>query len=369
MAEKKRVAIFIAFSGQGGVERMITNLARGMIDAGVAVDMVLIKARGEHIKAIPAEARVFRLKSKHTATSLLELIRYLRNERPDALLAVKHRAIKTAVLARRLAGLDIPLAGRLGTTVSAALEGRGALKQWLWYRAMRSSYRHVDTIVAVSQGVADDVHAITGLSAERPRVIRNPVITPELFQQAAEPLDHPWFSDSDIPVILGAGRLTRQKDFPTLLRAFALVRQQRPCRLMVLGEGNDRAKLEQLAGELGISDDVEMPGFVVNPFKFIARASLFVLSSLWEGSPNSLTEALALGTPVVSTDCPSGPKELLAGGRYGPLVQMGDHQAMAEAIIAILAQPLDKATLRAAVADYNRDACAAAYLQTLGIPV
>ncbi len=365
----KKVTIFVSFSGQGGVERMITNLAQGMIDAGVAVDMVLIKAKGEHIKAIPEQARIIKLSSRHTATSLFELIGYLRRERPDAILAVKHRAIKTAALACRLTGLNIPLAGRLGTTVSAALKGRSALKKWLWYRSMRNGYRHVDTIVAVSQGVADDVRTITALPDNRLRVVRNPVITPALYQQANETLDHPWFNDSNIPVILGAGRLTRQKDFPTLLRAFAKVRQQQPCRLMILGEGSDRAELEQLAGELGISDDFDMPGFVANPFKYIARVQLFVLSSRWEGSPNSLTEALALGTPVVSTDCPSGPIELLEKGKYGPLIEMGDHQGMAQAIISTLAKPLDKKTLQTAVTDYNRDKCATAYLQTLGIKV
>ena len=348
---------------------MITNLARGMIDAGVAVDMVLIKARGEHVKAIPAQAHVIRLHSRHTATSLFGLMRYLRRERPDALLAVKHRAIRTAVRARRLAGINIPLAGRLGTTVSAALDGCGILKRWLWYRAMRNSYRHVDTIIAVSQGVAEDVRAIAGLHAGRLRVIRNPVITPELYQQAGEALDHPWFSDHNIPVILAAGRLTRQKDFPTLLRAFALVRRQQSCRLVILGEGGDRHKLEQLVHDLGIGDDVQLPGFVANPFRYIARARLFVLSSRWEGSPNSLTEAMALGTPVVSTDCPSGPRELLAGGQYGPLVPIGDDQALAQAMIHTLAQPPDGQGLRVAVADYNHDTCAAAYLQTLGIPV
>jgi len=369
MPALKKIAIFVSFSGHGGVERMITNLAGGMINMGVAVDMVLIKSRGEYVKAIPAQTRIIELRSRHTSTAIFALVHYLRRERPDALLAVKHRAIQTAVLAKRLSGINIPLAGRLGTTVSAALEGRSALKKWFWYRAMRNSYRHVDSIIAVSQGVAEDIRSITRLPDERLRVIRNPVVTPELYQKAAEPLEHPWFNSDAAPVIIAVGRLTRQKDFPTLLRAFALVRQHQPCHLMILGEGNDRAKLEQLTEELGISTDVELPGFVINPFNYIARARLFVLSSRWEGSPNSLTEALALGTPVVSTDCPSGPQELLAGGRYGPLVQMGDHRAMAEAIIATLARPLDKATLQAAVSEYNRDTCAANYLQALGIQV
>lgn len=364
---QKRVAIFVSFSGQGGVERMITNLAQGMIDAGVAVDMVLIKAKGEHIKAIPSQARIIKLKSKHTFTSLFELVKYLKDDCPDALLAVKHRAIKTAVLARKLAGVSIPLAGRLGTTVSAALEGRSAMKKWAWYRSMRKTYLNVDTIVPVSEGVADDVRQITQLPDAQIRVIRNPVITPALYKKAAAALDHPWFAEGQPPVILAAGRLTRQKDFPTLMRAFALAHRQRPCRLLILGEGGDRVPLEQLAQELGIETDVQMPGFVDNPYNYMAQAGLFVLSSRWEGSPNVLTEAMAIGCPVVATDCPSGPVELLDGGRIAPLIEMGDHEAMAAAILKVLAQPMSKQSLQAAVSEYNRDTSALAYLHTLGI--
>jgi len=363
---KKRVAIFVSFSGQGGVERMITNLAQGMIDAGVAVDMVLIKAKGEHLKAIPKQARIIKLKSKHTFTSLFELVKYLKNDTPDALLAVKHRAILTAVRARKLAGVKIPLAGRLGTTVSAALEGRSALKKWTWYRAMKA-YHEVDTVIPVSYGVAEDVRTITQLPDSQIRVIRNPVITPTLFEKAAEPLDHPWFAEGHPPVVLGAGRLTRQKDFPTLMRAFALARQKHDCRLLILGEGSDREKLQQLAKELDIEDVVQMPGFTSNPFQYMAHAGVFVLSSRWEGSPNVLTEAMAIGCPVVATDCPSGPVELLDGGRIAPLVAMGDVEAMAKAIVQVLDQPMSKENLQIAVSEYNRDSAARAYLQALKI--
>lgn len=361
------VAIFVSFSGQGGVERMVLNLADGIRRQGHAVDLVLVKARGAHAAEFPAGVRVVHLDARHTWSALPALMRYLRSEPPAALLAAKDRAIRVAVVARAFAGARTRLVGRLGTTVSAALEGRGWVRRRLWYLGMRLFYRHADCIVAVSQGVADDLRAITGLPAQRVPVVRNPVITPALHARAAEPSGHPWLDRPGLPVIVAAGRLTRQKDFPTLLRAFARVRAARPCRLVVLGEGKDRAALERLAQSLGIDADFALPGFVGNPHSYTAKAALFVLSSAWEGSPNALTEALALGVPVVATDCPSGPREILAGGRYGRLVAVGDDAALAAAILDTLAHPLPAQTLKEAVREYGADASARCYLEVLGL--
>jgi glycosyltransferase involved in cell wall biosynthesis len=233
---------------------------------------------------------------------------------------------------------------------------------------MRFYYRWVDQIIAVSEGVAADVRRISRLPAERVRVVRNPVITPRLQAQAAETVDHPWLQhDTDIPVIVGAGRFTRQKDFDTLIRAFARLRQQRPCRLLILGEGKLRPTLEALVTELGLEDDVALPGFATNPYAVMARAQLFVLSSRWEGSPNVLTEAMALGVPVVSTDCPSGPQELLQHGQYGKLVAMGDVEGLAQAMAETLDHPLPAEQLRAAVSDYSVETSTRGYLDALGL--
>ncbi len=363
--KKHRIAIFISFSGQGGVERMITNLAGGMAKAGCQVDLVLAKTRGEHLAAIPPQVRVVKLGSRHTLTSLIPLIRYLRREKPDALLAAKDRAIKVAVTARYFTTPNLRLVGRLGTTVSAALDGRSPLKRWLWYSGMRLFYRSVDQIIAVSEGVARDVQRITGLPPDRIRVVRNPVVTPQLRELALTEPPHPWLSKKELPVILGAGRLTRQKDFPTLLRAFALLQNRCPSRLVILGEGALRQRLTALAGELGIREKLALPGFTTNPYAWLARADLFVLSSAWEGSPNVLTEALALGTPAVATDCPSGPREILQQGRYGPLVPVGDAEALAEAMEHTLANPLPAERLQQAVEQYTVEASVQGYLEAL----
>ena len=208
---------------------------------------------------------------------------------------------------------------------------------------------------------------ITGLPEDRVIVIPNPVITEEMAELARQPVEHPWLQPGQLPVVLASGRYTRQKDFPTLIRAFARVRAQYPCRLIILGRGSREAldDYRHLAAELGVVDDISFPGFVANSYAYTARARLFVLSSIWEGSPNVLTEALALGVPVVATDCPSGPREILRDGQYGPLVVMGDVDGLARAMLDVLRSPPDADFLRQAVAAYHVDVSAQAYLDSL----
>jgi glycosyltransferase involved in cell wall biosynthesis len=365
--EKRRVAVFASFSGQGGVEKMLTQLARGFLGAGVRVDLLLARCEGQHLAAMPEGVRIIALNANHTASSLPGLVRYLRREQPPAVLAVKDRAIRVAVLARRLAGVETRLVGRLGTNLGAALAGKSGLQRWLREKPMRRAYRSVDCVVAVSRGVAEDSRRVTGLPTDRIVVIPNPVVSERLLQRAEEPPTHPWSSDGGAPVIVGMGRLTGQKDFPTLLRAFAGLNKKRPCRLLIAGEGRDKDKLQTVAQQLGITAILSLPGFVDNPYPLLKRSALFVLSSAWEGSPNALSEALALGTPVVATDCPSGPREILQDGRYGPLVPVGDHEALAEAMHAALANPLPGDTLREAVREYTVEASARRYLEVLGV--
>jgi len=264
--------------------------------------------------------------------------------------------------------VDTRIAIRLGTNLSAALAGRGWLKRVTRTLPMRWSYRMAEQVIAVSRGVAEDTTQVTGLPPERIRVAHNPVITPRLLALAKEPVEHPWLAEREAPVILGAGRLTRQKDFHSLIRAFARARATRPCRLIILGDGGQRDELLALAAELGVAGDVDLPGFAANPYAWMRAADLFVLSSRWEGSPNVLTEAMACGTPVVSTDCPSGPRETLQNGRFGPLVAVGDDAALGQAILDTLAAPPAAEAMRAAVADFAVARSADEYLDILGLP-
>ena len=236
--------------------------------------------------------------------------------------------------------------------------------RWLRLAPMRWLFPRLDRIIGVSEGVVEDTLEITGMPRDRVIAIRNPVIRPELFAMADAPSPHPWF-DADVPVVLGAGRLTPEKDFPTLIRAFAQLRKTQPARLIIVGEGPLEAELRALTESLNIAQDVDFPGFTVNPFAYMKRASLFVMSSAWEGSGNVLVESLALGTPSVSTDCPFGPRETLADGRYGRLVPVGDDVALAEAMRSTLAEPLPEALLKEAVRDFDIHVSASRYLEVL----
>lgn len=360
------IAILLSYSGDGGVERMVNQLVAGLLAAGCRVDLLVLKARGGHFAGVPEGARVVRLDSGHARLAVGGIARYLRAERPPVLLAAKDRAGRAALRARARAGVETRVFIRLGNTLSASLAGRNPLRRWLRYAAVRRAWPRADGIIAVSRGVAEDVVATAGVARERVHVLPNPVVTPALFERAEEPIAHPWPQVGGEPVILGVGRLDRQKDFATLLRAFARLLERRPAELVILGEGEERPALERLASSLGIAGHVLLPGFVTNPYAAMARADLFVLSSAWEGSPNVLTEALALGVPVVATDCRSGPREILDGGRVAPLVPVGDVAGMAAAMQRTLQAPPSSATLRAAVAEHDRDRATARYLEVLG---
>lgn len=362
----KSLAILVSFSGDGGVERMIANLCAEFVKH-VTVDLLAMKLEGGHASRIPEGVNIIPLKARHSLTSVNEVTEYLKRAKPDALLAAKDRAGRAAVRAVAKAGTSTPLFIRLGTNLSAALESKSRFNRWLRTSPMRGVYSKVQGVIAVSEGVKADTLKITGLPENRVHVIRNPVITPRLEEQAAEAVPHDWLQRKPLPVIVGMGRLTKQKGFDTLLRAFAEIQDGTPARLILLGEGQDRDDLLELAEELHVSERLLLAGFQRNPYAWLARADLFALSSNWEGSPNALTEALALGVPSVSTDCPSGPAELLAAGRYGPLVPVGDVEALASAIRITLRAPKPPPVLREAVAEYRADLSARRYLALMGL--
>lgn len=324
-----KVALFLPNLAGGGAERVFALLAEGLADRGIDTEVVLVQAIGPHLASVAAAVPVVDLNVSATRYSLLPLARYLRRRRPDVLVTALGHANIIAVWARWLARVRTVVVITHHLSLPPSRSSAGAR----WWAGLRSRfYPWADAIVAVSRDMAVELATGIGVPRDRIDVILNPVITPDLADQAAAPLEHPWFAPGQPPVLLGIGRLVPQKDFGTLLRAFALVRQQRPARLMILGEGEERPALEALARDLGLADDVAMPGFVSNPYPYLQGAATFVLSSLYEGLPTVLIEALALGTPVVSTDCPSGPREILEDGQHGRLVPIRDHAALAAAI-------------------------------------
>lgn len=371
-----RLAVLMSFSGAGGVERMVMNLVREFAkiaddpkdDRLSAVDLLIIRAKGPYLQDIPENVRVIKLSAKHTLTAIPELVKYFRSDAPDVLLAAKDRAGRAAIRAKSLSGAKTRVCIRLGTNLSTALEHRSGFNRWLRKAPMKRIYSKADAVIAVSDGVNKDTQTITGMPSDKIHTIRNPVVTEAYLKAVGSEPPHPWLSQaelSQVPVIMGVGRLSQQKDFKCLIKAFSIVNKNLAARLIILGEGGLRGELEALVSALNISDCVLMPGFQTTPQQWVARASVFVLSSRWEGSPNVLTEALALGTPSVSTRCPSGPDEVLNNGEYGPLVNVGDYENLAKQIQVVLAEPLPAEKLKAAVVDYHAPISAEHYLKVL----
>ena len=315
----------------GGAERILLNLAEGIAARGFPVDLVLARAEGPYMAEIPDSVRLIDLKATRVMMCLPALVHYLRSERPVALLSALYANI-IAVWAKRITGYPIHVVLSEHNTLTSVSNGENDLRWKLYPKLARWFYPWADGVTAVSKGVADDLALATKLSPSHIQVIYNPIVTPGLQKKSKAPLEHPWFKAGEIPVILGVGRLTAQKAFSVLIEAFAQVRKSHPTRLLILGEGEERPQLEALIRQLGLEQDVNLPGFVSNPYPYMANAALFVLSSRWEGLPTVLVEAMSLRTPVIATDCPSGPREILGNGQYGQLVPVGDSSALALAI-------------------------------------
>jgi glycosyltransferase involved in cell wall biosynthesis len=296
--------------------------------------MVLIRAEGPFLAQLPSRVKVVNLNLPSTYASLVPLTRYLQSRRPEAVISALDLTNIMTLLAKRMSGVSTRLAIRLDNTIS--IQRRTFFKKKLEKIVMKKLYPWADEIIAVSRGVAEDFTHYTGISAETINVIYNPIILPSLAKRSQEQLDHPWFQPGQPPVILGVGRLTYQKNFALLIQSFSQLLERQKSRLMILGEGEERQALENLIRSLCLGEAASLPGTVENPYAYMSRAAVLALSSRYEGLPTALVEALACGCPVVSTDCPSGPFEILDGGKYGLLVPVGDAGALARAIEHVL---------------------------------
>jgi glycosyltransferase involved in cell wall biosynthesis len=372
----------------GGAEKVILNLARGFARRGHQVDLLVCKVEGVLSNSIPAGVNLVPLESTSPVRGLLcamkadpagvrqilgavvnsrkapkgfkyipAIAEHLKANRVDVLLSALPKSNINAVLAkycckantRVVVGAHINLSTQISESRS-----RGKNRLQHLRPVIQRCYRRADAVVAVSKGVEKDIVQCLGLDPEKVTTIYNPIEMPELETMSREPLDHPWFESGAAPVILGVGRFVPQKDFPLLVRAFAKVRQRRNVRLMLLGgdeasgaQCEHRKELLALADRLGVREDLKMPGFKVNPYPYLRKASVFVLSSRYEGFGNVVVEALLTGCSVVSTDCPSGPAEILRNGEFGRLVPVNDETALADAICDTLDSPKSKEFLQA----------------------
>jgi len=374
------IAIYIYGLTGGGATRRTLTLANGFAERGHKVDLLVLEASGPAHSELSPQVNLIRLESpgikacgripwrrrkNQVAASASALANHLRRERPDVLMSGANHAHLSAITARVIARVPIRLVLRVSTHLTDSHLSDTRRPRPFRLRWARRRYGRADAAIAVSEGIADDLIRHTTLSAECVFTIHNPTFTNAISSKASEPVEHPWLEKGAPPVVLGAGRISRQKDFPTLIEAFAKLRAERPARLIILGEGKQRARLLAMAEELGVAADVDLPGFQDNPFPWMAHASVFALSSAWEGSPGVLIEAMACGCPVVSTDCPSGPKEILNKGALGPLVPVGDAAGMACAIGTRLDAPRDAVRLKERAAEFSVDRAVDAYLRVL----
>lgn len=377
------------------------HLAHNFTRLGRKVDLLLFRPEGPYMNSVPKSVRVFELeagtnlggrllaaradpagigvqlkplllpfKTDSSIRHINALKRYLESQQPDIVLSALTYTNLVALWAKKLSRIKVPVvvSERIALSVHRQNEARKHHWCWRWHFILpmvRRTYEFADGIVAVSDSVAVDLADKAHVDRNAITTIYNPVVDNTISELAAQSLTHPWFGPGQPPVILGVGRLTPQKDYQTLLRAFARLRGERNIRLLILGEGRQRTELTRLAQELGVAADVEMPGFVDNPYQYMARASIFALTSLYEGLPGALIQALACGCPVVSTDCPGGSAEILENGKYGRLVPVQHDDELADAIRSTLDLPPDRQRPKERAAAFSTENAARKYLNLI----
>jgi len=365
-----RLTVFHTHLRIGGVERVLVNLIRELHKRGHEIDVLLVEDTGEFRSKLPDGVRTVELDWSTGPfvgifSAIVPLIRHIRAQRPDTLLSAKPHTNVVSLLAREFSGVSTRSVVSRHSMTSHQLERLDSTRHRLTVELSKHLYPRADDVVTVSEGVKADVADVLGLSERRISVIYNPIVTPRLREQSERPVDHPWFDDEGPPVVMGLGRLHPQKNYSSLITAFATLRKREDARLVILGDGETRPELEHHAAELGVEDEVELPGSTENPYRYMRQASAVAVSSVTEALPSALIEAMAVGCPVVSTNCSSGPVEILQDGEYGPLVPVDDPDALADALVSILHNPPDSEKLRARANDFSGSAVADEYEQIL----
>lgn len=323
---ERRLALLLPDLGGGGAERVALALLQGFLDRGYLVDLVLARRQGALLPLVPGAVEVVDLGAAKLRQLVLPLVRYLREQRPYALHAMMWPLPLLAILARALAGVDTRIVGSEHTTLSTMPHG---LRRRVVRVLTRRAYMRADGLVGVSAGVADDLSAFVGVPRDRITVIHNPLLLPGSLPNRTVAAAR-W--PAGTKRILAVGALKAEKNYPLLLRALARVRGRIPASLLILGDGPLKNALKKQVADLGLTNAVVFAGFEIDPWPYYLAADLFVLSSDFEGFGNVLVEAMHAGLPVVSTDCPNGPREILDGGRFGALLPCDDEVALADAI-------------------------------------
>jgi len=362
------IALFLPTLTPGGIETCILNLAKGFVQQNIAVDLVVADYRGDFISKVPDEANVVNLGVDRVLQSIIPLRQYLTSTEPDVLLAGHTHANIAAIIAGKTSRTETTIAVGIHNTHSVNTSKSQKFTSKAIQRLYPRLYSHADQVIAVSEGAKQDIVGHTTLGSNDVSVIYNPVVTEEVYIEASQPVDHRWLNDASLQVVLGAGRLVEQKDFATLLYAFEKVaKENNQGRLLIVGAGSKEQELRTLLSELDIEDRAELVGYVDNLYGYMDAADVFVLSSKWEGFGIVLVEAMAVRTPVVSTDCPHGPSEILKNGEYGKLVPVGDKEAMADGIRKSLRTERKQTRIQDRARDFSDSVITKEYANKLGL--
>lgn len=361
-----KIAVVTPVFSIAGVPLAQLRFARALAKRGHSVDLVIGRIDPAHPMPDSPGVRVLELGKSQVRSMLLPLRRYLVQERPDVVFSAEDHLNVVVLLAAISCGSKARISGSSRVTPFDTYSNRWLSKRWILKQLMRSVMWRANVLTCVSRDMVDQYRTVF---RDCPHVaVYNIVDDPRSREMMAEPVSHPWLDSPDSRVVVAAGRLAPWKGFPDLIRAVArLVEQGRDVRLLILGDGPQRAELQDMIATLGLHDHVQLMGYVANPLKYFAKARVFVLSSLVEGLPNVLVEAMMCGCTPVSTNCPTGPAEVLEGGRYGFLVPVGDSQAMADAMAKALDSPMAVSLLAQAVLPFAEEAVIARHFELLGI--
>ena len=354
-----KIALFLPSLEGGGAERVAVNLANEFARRCVNVDLVLVSKVGSYLREVLNEVNIIDLRASRVSFSIFSLVRYIQKEKPDVVLSTLNHANIIAIIANKITRANTNSVIRVPCYFSLSEKGCMRLLAGVLYPKS-------DIIIAISEDIKKDLVKTLNIPEKNIEVVYNPIFDESIIEKTRQEVDHPFFKNKHDKIILGVGSLTAIKDFRTLIKAFyELNKRGEQTKLIILGEGEERGALERLIMEFNLKERVSLPGFVNNPYAYMAKSDVFVLSSLSEGFGNVIVEALACGTSIVSVDCPGGPAEILEQGKYGRLVQPGSATAIAKAIEEVLDSPFDPISLKKRATDFDIEKMANRYLEVM----